>query len=318
MDGMRPDCEMEDRPVDRDLAWTQWALGSLAELVDIHLRTARMMATEQLATPILQARPDFALAQVRLARSVRLSIAMSQRIREGYQERRAGTAERTPAEEAAAEAAPAEAVPAAGPKDGEPRAEPRESLVESECLEDELEPDEAAEERRDLDPALLPRAGTAPPRSRSPIACPTALPTPFPWPLGRLRNGILHPTNPTPAGPCRLSRSRTAAEPVGGATAWVGFAMRTQHLATAPLLGSRAVNPTCDTAPPSILPLPCGRGRGRGLRASARERPGYITRGCRRSWPRLPMPWSLARLAWARERAAFELALTPSCGTSNA
>ncbi|WP_225773301.1 hypothetical protein [Inquilinus sp. Marseille-Q2685] len=156
MDEMRPDCEMEDRPVDRDLAWTQWALGSLAELVDIHLRTARMMATEQLATPILQARPDFALAQVRLARSVRLSIAMSQRIREGYQERKAGTPERTPAEEAA-EAAPAEAAPAAGPKDGEPRAEPRESLVESECLEDELEPDEAAEERRDLDAALLSR-----------------------------------------------------------------------------------------------------------------------------------------------------------------
>lgn len=157
MDMERPDCEMEDRPVDMDLAWTQWALGSLAELVDIHLRTARMTATEQLATPILQARPDFALAQVRLARSVRLSIAMSQRIREGYQERKAGTAERTPAEEAVAEAAPAEAAPAAGPKDGEPRAEPRESLIESECLEDELEPGEEAQERRDLDAALLPR-----------------------------------------------------------------------------------------------------------------------------------------------------------------
>ncbi|WP_225767273.1 hypothetical protein [Inquilinus sp. Marseille-Q2685] len=157
MDVERPDCETEDRPVDRDLAWTQWALGSLAELVEIQLRTARMTATEQLATPILQARPDFALAQVRLARSVRLSIAMSQRIREGYQERRAGAPERTPAEEAAAEAAPAEAAPAAGPKDGEPPAEPRESLVESECLEDEPEPDEAAEERRDLDAALLPR-----------------------------------------------------------------------------------------------------------------------------------------------------------------
>ncbi|MBW8724226.1 MAG: hypothetical protein JF625_03580 [Inquilinus limosus] len=148
-----------------DLAWTQWALGSLAELVEIHLRTARMTAAEQSATPILRTKPDFALAQVRLARSVRLSIAMSQRVRETYQDRKAGKVavpERTPAEEAVAEAAApevatAEAAPAAGPKDGEPRAEPRESLTETECLEDEPEPGEEVEDRRDLDAALLPR-----------------------------------------------------------------------------------------------------------------------------------------------------------------
>jgi hypothetical protein len=156
-----------ETPVDMDLAWTQWALGSLAELVDIHLRTARMTAAEQSATPILRPKPDFALAQIRLARSVRLSIAMSQRVRETYQDRKAGKGavpERTPAEEAVAEAAAAaaevataKAAPAAGPKDGEPRAEPRESLTESECLEDEPEPGEEAEDRRDLDAALLPR-----------------------------------------------------------------------------------------------------------------------------------------------------------------
>ncbi|MFE0759220.1 hypothetical protein ACFW16_35010 [Inquilinus sp. NPDC058860] len=163
MDMTPPDCDSEDRPVDKDLAWTRWALGSLAELVEIHLRTARMTATEQLATPIGPTRPDFALAQVRLARSVRLSIAMSQRVRETYQDRKAGKAapERTSAEEAAesapAEVAPAEAVPAAGPEGGEPRSEPRESLTESECLEDRLEPGEEAEDRRDLDAALLPR-----------------------------------------------------------------------------------------------------------------------------------------------------------------
>jgi hypothetical protein len=156
------DCGLDDGPVDPDLAWTRWALGSLGELVEIGLRSARMTATEQMATPILRAKPDFALAQVRLARSVRLSIAMSQRVRENYQDRKDGKAERTPAEEAvteaaAAEAAPAEAAPAAGPKDGEPRTEPRESLTESERLETELEPAEEAEERRDLDPALLPR-----------------------------------------------------------------------------------------------------------------------------------------------------------------
>src|SRR5688500_16263062 len=157
------DCGLDDGPVDPDLAWTRWALGSLGELVEIGLRSARMTETEQMATPITRTKPDFALAQVRLARSVRLSIAMSQRVRENYQDRRDGKAKPTPAEEAvasetaAAEAAPAEAAPAAEPKDSEPRPEPRESLAESERLETELEPAEEMEERRDLDPALLPR-----------------------------------------------------------------------------------------------------------------------------------------------------------------
>ena len=155
------DCGLEDGPVDPDLAWTRWALGSLGELVEIGLRSARMTATEQMATPIAQTKPDFALAQVRLARSVRLSIAMSQRVRESYQDRKDGKAEPTPAEEAsegvAAESAPAEVAPAVAPKGGEPRTEPRESLTERESLEAELEPAEEAEERRDLDAALLPR-----------------------------------------------------------------------------------------------------------------------------------------------------------------
>ena len=161
MDEVQSDRGMEGQPVDPDLAWTRWALGSLAELVEIGIRSAGMTATEQMATPITRTKPDFALAQVRLARSVRLSIAMSQRVRENYQECQAGQAERTPAEEAvveAAPAAPAEAAPAAEPKDGEPRrTEPHESLTESECLDIELEPGEEGEERRDLDAALLPR-----------------------------------------------------------------------------------------------------------------------------------------------------------------
>ncbi len=61
------DCGLDDGPVDPDLAWTRWALGSLGELVEIGLRSARMTATEQMATPITRTKPDFALAQVRLA-----------------------------------------------------------------------------------------------------------------------------------------------------------------------------------------------------------------------------------------------------------
>ena len=71
------DCGLDDGPVDPELAWTRWALGSLGELVEIGLRSARMTATEQMATPIGRTKPDFALAQVRVARSVRLSIAMA-------------------------------------------------------------------------------------------------------------------------------------------------------------------------------------------------------------------------------------------------
>jgi hypothetical protein len=94
MEMLPEDCGLEDGPVDPDLAWTRWALGSLGELVEIGLRSARLTATEQLATPINRTKPDFALAQVRLARSVRLSIAMSQRVRENYQVAR--TARRSP------------------------------------------------------------------------------------------------------------------------------------------------------------------------------------------------------------------------------
>jgi hypothetical protein len=210
------DCGLADGPVDMDLAWTQWALGSLAELVDIHLRTARMTAAEQSATPILRTKPDFALAQVRLARSVRLSIAMSQRVRETYQDRKAGKAavpERTPAEEAVAEAAasevaPAEAAPVAGPKDGEPRAEPRESLTETECLEDGPGPGEEAEDRRDLDAALLPRdwaAAEAPGRlpddhpPDAPAEAATARPEPdWPRPSDEAGTGRRMSTLPKP------------------------------------------------------------------------------------------------------------------------
>jgi hypothetical protein len=201
-----PDCEMQDQPVDPDLAWTHWALATLAtlaEVVDIQLRTARMTAMEQQATPILRPKPDFALAQVRLARSVRLSIAMSQRVRETYQERKAGKVDRTPA-------APADAAPAAAPKDGD-RPEPRETLTESECLEAEREPGEEAEERRDLDAALLPRdqdggAGVERPDFLPPNPAPDApaeavAPRPepdWPWLSDESDTGRSMPTLPKP------------------------------------------------------------------------------------------------------------------------
>ena len=78
----------EIQPVDPDREWTGWALGTLRELVDIGMRTARRIEIQQMATPISPPPPDFALMQARIARAVRLSIAMTERIREAYRARK--------------------------------------------------------------------------------------------------------------------------------------------------------------------------------------------------------------------------------------
>ncbi|WP_343713663.1 hypothetical protein [Inquilinus sp.] len=78
----------ELRPADPDLHWTGWALDTLRELVSIDMRTKRMTATQQLqqapAEPDAPDAPDFDLKQARLSRSVRLSLAMAERIRADY------------------------------------------------------------------------------------------------------------------------------------------------------------------------------------------------------------------------------------------
>ena len=143
----------EAPPVDGDLSWAQWALRSLAEVVDLHLRTARITATHQMASPVaMSPMPDYALMQVRLARSIRLSIAMSGRIRDGHQERKAA--------KAAAAAAPVDvaAAPEATPDPAESAvAEPRETLAEAETPEFEDLATEESEEAFDREPDLEPR-----------------------------------------------------------------------------------------------------------------------------------------------------------------
>ena len=75
----------EARPTDSDLHWTGWALGMLREAVEIDMRAKRLLAQQQAATPAgPEAPPDFGLMQSRLSRSVRLSIAMTERIRADY------------------------------------------------------------------------------------------------------------------------------------------------------------------------------------------------------------------------------------------
>jgi hypothetical protein len=78
------------RPTDPDLHWTGWALDTLREVVEIDIRSKRMTAQQQAATPAgPETPPDFGLIQSRLSRSVRLSIAMTERIRADYLMRKA-------------------------------------------------------------------------------------------------------------------------------------------------------------------------------------------------------------------------------------
>ncbi len=78
----------EIKPTDPDLKWTGWALDTLREAVAIDMQSKRSTATRQMATPLGPETPDFALMQSRLTRSVRLSIAMTERIRADYLMRR--------------------------------------------------------------------------------------------------------------------------------------------------------------------------------------------------------------------------------------
>ena len=151
----------DSQPLDPDREWTVWALGTLRELVDIDMRTARrlegqhIVAGNRFEPPVI----DFALSQARIARAVRLTIAMTERIREAWRTRKAEAekaaievAERRQRRRAQVARAVAEAL---GPErpvgDGamadargaagvaSPTAEPRESLTETEVLDVELD-----------------------------------------------------------------------------------------------------------------------------------------------------------------------------------
>jgi hypothetical protein len=138
------------RPTDPDLKWTGWALDALRETVEIDLRAKRVVE-RQMAIPG-EAAPDAAVVQARLSRSVRLSIAMTERIRTDYlmrrdgrtksgeQERRRKRREQAPDLVAAAAALPGDA------EDAERvRSMVREDLVEDEILDvqiDTLSPEE--------------------------------------------------------------------------------------------------------------------------------------------------------------------------------
>jgi hypothetical protein len=83
----------EIKPTDPDMKWTGWALDRLREIVDLDISTKRTTAREQSQILRGSEMPDYPLMQSRLSRSVRLSIAMTERIRADYLMRKAGRVE---------------------------------------------------------------------------------------------------------------------------------------------------------------------------------------------------------------------------------
>ncbi|WP_342241198.1 hypothetical protein [Inquilinus sp. OTU3971] len=160
----------EIRPTDPDMKWTGWALDSLRELVTIDLRTKRITSTQQQAMPAgAESIPDFDLKQSRLSRSVRLSIAMTERIRANYlmrRKKRKESGEQEHRRQRREQAAQAVAEAVAQPEDVEyMRSWVWEKLVEDEILDEQLDTLSAEEFVREVcrkigrppNPAWMPR-----------------------------------------------------------------------------------------------------------------------------------------------------------------
>ncbi|MGO1076178.1 hypothetical protein [Inquilinus sp. CA228] len=171
MDMVQSDSD-EIKPTDPDMKWTGWALDKLREIVDLDISTKRATVREQSQILRGSEMPDYPLMQSRLSRSVRLSIAMTERIRADYLMRRAGRKEsgeqerrRRRREQAAEAAVKAVAAPDEVEDVERVRSIVRETLVEDEILDvqlDTLSPEEFVREvcrkiGRPPDPAWLPQ-----------------------------------------------------------------------------------------------------------------------------------------------------------------
>jgi hypothetical protein len=162
----------EIRPTDPDMKWTGWALDMLRSMIEIDDRTKRMIARQQEQMPRGADAPDYALMQSRLSRSMRLSIAMTERIRVDFgmrRQKRKESGEQERRRQRREQAAEAVVEAAAAPDEAEDvehvRAMVRETLVEDEILDaqlDSLSPEEFVREvcrkiGRPPNPGWLPR-----------------------------------------------------------------------------------------------------------------------------------------------------------------
>jgi hypothetical protein len=147
----------EIKPTDPDMKWTGWALDRLREIVDLDITTKRATAREQSQILRGSEMPDYPLMQSRLSRSVRLSIAMTERIRADYLMRKAGREEsgeqdrrRQRREQVAESVAKAVAQPDEAGDVERVRSAVRETLVEDEILDVQLDTLSAEEFLREV------------------------------------------------------------------------------------------------------------------------------------------------------------------------
>jgi hypothetical protein len=162
------------RPTDPDMNWTDWALRTLREAAEIDMRCKRLTERQQERAHLdPKAPPDFGLIQARLTRSVRLTVALTDRIRTGFltrkEERKASGEEehrRQRRERAAGMVAEATAKPEEGREVEHMRSMAWEKLVEDEILDAQLDTLSAAEFVQEVcrkigyppDPIRLPRS----------------------------------------------------------------------------------------------------------------------------------------------------------------
>ncbi|MFE0759386.1 hypothetical protein ACFW16_35920 [Inquilinus sp. NPDC058860] len=141
------------RPTDPDMNWTGWALRLLRDAAEIDMRCKRMTERQQERAHLdPKASPDFGLIQARLTRSLRLTIALTERIRTGFmtrREERTGSGEEQRRRQRRERAAGMVAAAAAKPEEGLDaecmRSLAWEALVEDEILDAQLDTLSAAE-----------------------------------------------------------------------------------------------------------------------------------------------------------------------------
>ncbi|WP_225771019.1 hypothetical protein [Inquilinus sp. Marseille-Q2685] len=208
------------RPTDPDMNWTGWALRLLREAAEIDMRCKRMTERQQERAHLdPEASPDFGPVQARLTRSVRLTVALTERIRTGFIKRRDERKEsgeegrRRERRERAAGMVAAASRPEEGLDAECMRSTAWEALVEDEILDAQLDTLSAAE----FVQAVCRKIGYPPdpirlPRSWDEILDPPAAP-PATTPRAETEAGDRETAEDWSAGPDESGTGRPAPEP---------------------------------------------------------------------------------------------------------
>ncbi|WP_395680473.1 hypothetical protein [Inquilinus sp.] len=161
------------KPTDPDMLWTGWALHLVREAAEMDMRIKRMTERQQERASV-DSPLDFGLIQSRLSRSLRMSVAMAERIRTDYLLRRGereASGEQQRRRQKREQVADTVVKATATPLDGEGaehlRAVVWEKLVEDEILDARLDSLSPAE----LVQAVCRKIGRPPPEIPLPQGC---------------------------------------------------------------------------------------------------------------------------------------------------